>query len=172
MEEKTFAKNIGFDWVKFFPKTEEKDRTLSNEIKFYKEYVPKFLIGFIKNIKMHWGIFLITEINSLRVEVYALQNKRLNEKHGEFKKDHPLYGGVVKAMEITPQLMKEMSTDKKDFQKQVNARTEPYSHHSKNENVEDLLKRKQEELKGKGLGEIVCVKMEDKPDERTNRKEE
>jgi hypothetical protein len=139
---------------------------LWNEVKFYTQYTPKFIRFLMYHRKSLWRRFLDDYRDGLKIEVYALQNKKLNEKHGEFRKDHPLYGGVVKAMEIMPTTMNMKKTDD-DFQKMVNTKTEPYLHHSqhKPKNIEDLLAEKQEELKGQGLGDVVAIKVEEKKDD-------
>jgi hypothetical protein len=143
-EEKTF------EWIKtHYPNLAD--------VRFYMEYFPKYIIDFVKNFKLDWIDFLREEKEKLTIEKYALQNKRLNEKHGDFNKDHNLYGGVTKALEIPSNIQAKMAHvgEERDFQKEVNSRTEPYSHYPKTKTVEKKLEDKQEELKGKGLGEIV-----------------
>lgn len=179
-EEKAFAEKIGFDWVKFFPKKSETEtsRTLADELRFYREYLPKFIRYFVKDIKGHWRRFLLAETNQLRVDVYALRSKRLNEKHGEFNPEGSVlsgYSGINKVLEIdtrTASRILKLGKDENElFQREVKARTEPYSHLAKKLDMEKLIEDKQEELKGQGLGEIVGVKMEEDNERREDKQQ-
>lgn len=100
---------------------------LADKIRFYLEYLPKFAVYLYhhNNIKRIWRDFMHSEVSLLRMEVYALKTRRLNEKHGDFNKEHPLYGGVTKAMEIIPATVNPKKTDK-DFQDMVDSKTKPF----------------------------------------------
>jgi len=135
-----------------------------NNINFYVDMIPKFLIHLFKNYRNIWISFLDDEAERLRVEVYSLRNKRLNEKHGDFDKHRP-YGGVTKALEIGNDVRSKMAHVGKDidFQEMVDAKTEPYTNIPKKDYVksdEEVLQEKQEKFEGNGLGEIVGVKEE------------
>jgi hypothetical protein len=126
---------------------------------FYIQYSPKFLHYLVMNREKLWKTFMRDYIESLKINVYVLHNKRLNQKYGNFEKDHPLYGGVIKAMEITDSMKGEILKDPSKFQKMVNDRAKQFSHHAVPPTEDKMNELKIDELKekymGKGLGEIT-----------------
>lgn len=163
-EEQSLAKKLGFDWIKI-QKTKTKGNanvTVYNKdnIEFYIDMIPKFILHLVKSYKDIWISFLDDEAERLRVEVYALRNKHLNKKHGDFGKHHPLYGGVTKALEIDKNVQSKMAHvgEEPDIQKEINNRTAPFEHLVKPED-EEIFKTDVE-----GLGEVVG-KVEEKEDD-------
>ena len=132
---------------------------------FYLEYGFKFTQWFIRNIRNLWLDFLKMERDYLRVEAYALQNKRLNKKHGEFNSEGRVlngFSGISKALEIdtsTASRILKLGKDENElFKREVKARTEPYTHLTKKPDIEKKIAEKEEKLKGQGLGTIIAVK--------------
>ena len=167
-EEKTLAEKLGFDWIKI-QKTKTKGNVNvtvynKNNIEFYIDMIPKFILHLVKNYKDIWISFLDDETERLRVVVYALRNKRLNEKHGDFTKHHSLYGGLEKALEIDRNTQSKMAHvgEELDIQKEINNRTKPFEHLTKPEEIEEEI------TDVEGLGEVVGkVKVEVEDDGRT-----
>ena len=184
-EETKLAKKIGFDWVKIHPKNiAAYDIDYAKEIKFYLEYAPKFIKYSIRNFKRTWLNFLLEERDALVIENYALMNKKMNEKHGEFKKDNHLFNaGVTKALELTTDTQRKMAHvgEKTDFNEEVKKRTEPYLHKTlpivgeeKNEPTdEEIFLEKKEEIESNvpALGEIIKITTEEVDDGRREEEE-
>ena len=138
--------------------------TLEN-ILFYGEYIPKFVLHIIKYHKKYFISFLRTYKECLFMERYALQNKHLQNKFGDFEKYSHMYGGIDKALELDDYTFRKMAHvgEERDFQKEVNERTMPFKHTFEKPYLqpreEDILKEKQEELEGQGLGEVISIKV-------------
>lgn len=142
---------------------------LWNRAKFYTQYTPKFLRYLMNHKDSLWRRFLNDYIESLKIEVYALRNKKLNKKHGDFKPEGSIWGysGINKALEIdtrTASRILRLGKDENElFKREVKDRTEPYSHLAKRPDCEKIIAERQEELEGQGLGEIIAIK-EEKPE--------
>jgi len=168
-EEKKLAHKFGFDWVKIHPGNFVTVGQINNFL-FYGEMIPKFLIHLVKNYKRNFISFLYDYREELIIERYALQNKHLHNRFGDFKKDNNLFGGSIdKALEIDPDMGSKMAHvgEEINFQKEIKKRTEPYTHFTTESNDDEKrLEERKKFLEGKGLGEIVAVKIEEEEDDR------
>lgn len=183
-EEKKLAHKFGFDWVKIHPKnlacyTTVGKYDIAKEIRFYLEYIPKFVKYSIRNFKQEWLNFLLKEKETLVIKNYSEMNKKLNERHGNFNKNNDIFfGGITKALEIdtvTASRILKLGKDENElFKREVKSRTEPYIHLANKQDYkqdyEKQIAEKQKELEGKGLGDIVAIKGEG--DDRRREEEE
>jgi hypothetical protein len=169
-EEKTLAKKLGFDWVKIHEKTDNVNFVTAysiDNIKFYLEMIPKFIIHLVKNYKNIWISFLDDEAERLRIEVYALRNKRIHARHGNFEKTKHGQGGITKALEIDSNTQSKMAHvgEEKDFNAEVKKRTEPFEHLISKEEEPEL------ESEVEGLGEVIGRVITEVEDDRREEEE-
>jgi hypothetical protein len=118
---------------------------MNKEAKFYIDIIPKFIIHLVKNYKNIWISFLDDEAERLRVEVYSLMNKRMNDKHGEYTP--PEYVDVIDSKDWIPQKVK-----------------------SEEEILKEIKERNDDKVEG--LGEVVGKVIEEKVEDDGRREEE